>query len=266
MATTILHSVKPRDINPEARLPESDGKPMAETDTHRTLMIDLLTALDEHFQSDPQVYVTGNIFLYYRDEADVLQSISPDVLVVRGVEKKIRRIYNMDVEHKAPGVVIELTSISTKMEDLGNKRFTYAYLGVKEYFIFDPLSETVGPALRGFRLEDGDYVSLPGTRMSSEVLGLDLKVEDGWLRLYDRKTGKRLLTPRETQEARRAAETKAAQESVARKSAEAKATQESAARKSAEAKATQENTARLTAEAEILRLREELARYKAGNK
>lgn len=236
MATTILNSVKPRDNNPEARLPESDGKPMAETDTHRTLMIDLLTALDEHFQNDPQIYVSGNIFLYYRDEAGVLQSISPDILIVRGVEKKIRRIYNMDVERKAPDVVIELTSISTKMEDLGNKRFTYAYLGVKEYFIFDPLSETVGPGLRGFRLKDGEYESLPGTRLTSEVLGLDLKVENGWLRLYDRKTGKRLLTQREGVEARHTAEMKASQESAARH----------------------------TAEAEVKRLREELAIYKAG--
>lgn len=252
MATSILHTAPLREANPEARLPESDGKPMAETDTHRSLMIDLLTALDEHFQNDPLVYVSGNIFLYYRDEADVLQSISPDVLVVRGVEKKIRRIYNMDVEHKAPDVVIELTSISTKMEDLGNKRFTYAYLGVKEYFIFDPLSETTGPALRGFRLEDGDYVSLPPTRLRSDVLGLDLKVEDGWLRLFDRKTGKRLLTPRETQEARRVAEAAGKQESVARKSAEAKASQESAARQAAEA--------------EVLLLREELAKYKTGSK
>lgn len=238
MITGIQQKVSPQNINPEARLPESDGKPMAETDTHRTLMIDLLTALDEHFQSDPQVYISGNIFLYYRDEADVLQSISPDVLVVRGVEKKIRRIYNIDVERKAPDVVIELTSISTKMEDLGNKRFTYAFLGVKEYFIFDPLSETVGPALRGFRLEDGEYVSLPATRMSSEVLGLDLKVEDGWLRLYDRKTGKRLMTSREAREARRAAEEKVKEESGARQAAEA----------------------------EVLRLRDELAKYKTGGK
>jgi Uma2 family endonuclease len=179
MGTGIQRKVSPQDINPVARLPESDGKPLAETDTHRTLMIDLLTALDEHFQCDPQVYVTGNIFFYYQDEAGVLQSISPDIMVVRGVEKKIRRIYNMEIERKAPDVVIELTSISTKREDLGNKRFTYAYLGVKEYFIFDPLSETVGPPLRGFRLENGDYVSMPATRIGSEGLGLDLKVEDG---------------------------------------------------------------------------------------
>jgi Uma2 family endonuclease len=225
---------------------------MAETDTHRTMMIDLLTALDEYFQDDPMVYVSGNIFLYYRDEANALQSISPDILVVRGVEKKIRRIYNMDVERKAPDVVIELTSISTKMEDLGNKRFTYAHLGVKEYFIFDPLSETVGPALRGYRLEGGEYASLPATRMTSEVLELDLKVEDGWLRLFNRKTGKRLLTYHEAAEARQAAELKAEEQSTARKAAEAKAAQESAARHAAEA--------------EVLQLREELAKYRTSQK
>ena len=43
--------------------PESDGKPMAETDLHRQLMNELISQLDYFFQTDPEVYVTGNIFL-----------------------------------------------------------------------------------------------------------------------------------------------------------------------------------------------------------
>jgi len=37
-------------------------------------------------------------------------------------------------------------------------------------------------------------------------LGLDLVVEDGFLRLYNPRTGEKLLTPLEAQEARRQAE------------------------------------------------------------
>ena len=236
----------------EEYLPESDGKPMAETDTHRRYMLDVLDALDEYYRDDPWTYVTGNIFLYYPDETGKLHAVSPDIFVVHGVEKKDRRIYNMKVENKAPEVVIELTSLSTKMEDLGNKRFLYASLGVKEYFLFDPLSETMHPVLRGFRLEDGDYMPIVGTRLHSQVLGLELRLEEGKLRLYNPKTREYLLTREETHKARRAAE-------AARQAAEA-------ARQAAETKAAQEETARRAAEAELARLREELAKSREQKK
>ena len=107
---------------------------MAETDVHRSQMIELLNCLEEYFRADPRVYVTGNIFLYFRNPEGERQAISPDIFVVRGIEKKRRRIYNLDVEKKAPDVVLGLTSRHTKVEDLGNKRVIYADLGVAEYF------------------------------------------------------------------------------------------------------------------------------------
>lgn len=210
MAITTAPAAYPQHAYPEVYLPESDGKPMAETDEHRDIMMDLLDALEEYFRDNAQVYISGNIFVYYKDETGEMQSVSPDILVVRGVQKKRRRIYNLEVEGKAPEVIIELTSLSTKKEDLGNKRFVYANLGVKEYFIFDPFGDTMRPALRGFRLEGGDYVPIVGTRLKSEVLGLELRLDDGKLRLYDFKQNQRLLTRAESHAARRAAETKAA--------------------------------------------------------
>ncbi|MCK6557919.1 Uma2 family endonuclease [candidate division KSB1 bacterium] len=221
MSATGSPILTPERSYPEEYLPASDGRPMAETDVHRRLMLDLLHALEEHFREQPLVYVSGNIFLYYLDERGVRQSISPDVLVVFGVPKKQRRIYKLDAEGKAPDVVIELTSDETKVNDLGDKRYIYATLGVREYFIFDPLQETMRPPLRGFRLENGDYVPLRGSRLNSEVLGLELRVEQDTLRLYDRKTGKRLLTPQEAEAARREAEAKAEREARERQAADA---------------------------------------------
>lgn len=179
---------------------------MAETDVHRSQMIGLLECLGEYYRSDPNVYVTGNILLYYRDEEGERQSISPDVFVVRGIPKKVRRIYNLDVEEKAPDLVIELTSRHTKVEDLGNKRVIYADLGVREYFIFDPLDGSITPQLRGLRLEGGEYIPLVGTPLRSEVLGLDLVIEDHLLRLYDPQTGERLRFHAEAEAALRDAE------------------------------------------------------------
>jgi len=248
-----LESYLGDDPDREEYLPESDGKPMAETDTHRRYMLDVLDALDEHYRDDPWTYVTGNIFLYYPDETGKLHAVSPDIFVVHGVEKKDRRIYNLKVENKAPEVVIELTSPSTKMEDLGNKRFLYASLGVKEYFLFDPFGEAVRPLLRGFRLEDGDYMPIVGTRLHSKVLGLELRLEEGTLRLYNPQTREYLLTREETHQARRAAE-------AARKAAETARHAAETAQQAAETKAAREEAARRAAEAELARLREELAK------
>jgi len=226
-------------------LPESDGKPMAETDKHRQQMIDLLDALKEDFRPEPGVYVTGNIFMHFRDEAGEWQSVAPDIFVVKGVEKKDRSSYNIEEEGQAPDLVIELVSRGSKVEDLGNKRIIYAGLGIKEYFLFDPTGELLSEPLRGYRLEGNEYMAMMEARLHSEVLSLELIVEKGKLRLYDPKTGQRLCTHEESEAARRTAEAKAAQEATARQAAEAKA---------------------VAAEAEIARLREELVRLRGANR
>ncbi len=253
----------------EEYLPESDGKPMAETDLHRLLMIALLHALEEFFRVNPLVYVSGNIFIYYPDEAGVLQSVAPDIFVVFGVAKGERRIYDLAEEGKAPEVVIELTSRSTKVEDLVTKHYIYGRLGVREYFLFDPYCETVQPALTGFRLKGGEYVPITGTRLHSEALGLDLVSEQGLLRLYDPKTGQRLRTPKETEAEFRDALKRLTREFKARQKAEAKAaaaqakaTQELAARQAAEAKAAEELLKRKALEVELARLQKKLTRLK----
>jgi Uma2 family endonuclease len=214
---------------------------MAETDKHRNQMIALLNALEEYYRPDSGIYVTGNILVHYCDEAGEWKFLSPDVIVVKGVEKKERGSYVIEDEGKAPDFIIELVSPSTKVEDLGNKRVIYAGWHVKEYFLFDPTGELFSTPLRGFRLQGNDYVPMMGARLCSEVLELDLVVEQGRLRLYDPKTGQRLSTHEESEAARREAEAKAA---------------------TAEAKAAQEYAARQAAEAELSRLREELAKLR----
>jgi Uma2 family endonuclease len=247
----------------------------------------LLDALEEYYRPDPGIYVTGNILVHYRDEAGEWTFLAPDIFVVKGVEKKDRRSYVIEDEGKAPDLIIELVSPSSKVEDFGNKRVIYAGWGVTEYFLFDPTGELYSGPLRGFRLEGNDYTPMMGARLHSEILELDLVVERGRLRLYDPKTGKYLLTHEESEAVRRTAEEKAAQEEAARRAAEEKAAQEEAARQaaeekaaqeeaarqaaeekaaSAEAKAAQEYAARQAAEAELARLREELVRLRGQNR
>lgn len=206
MSIAQARSFPPYHHREEGYLPESDGRPMAETDIHRDQMIYLLDALQEYLRNDPNAYVTGNIFLYYRDSLGELKSVSPDVFVVKGVKKGQRRIYVLEKEGKAPDVVIELISRETKLEDLGSKRVLYAGFGVAEYYIFDPLQEALSMQLRGYRLEGEDYAPMIGARLHSEVLDLDLVVENHLLRLYDPKTGEYLRSHQEAEIDRRSAE------------------------------------------------------------
>jgi len=204
---TSEYAVRPRVIfRPPVYYPESDGKPMAETDTHIKLLIYLREALADYFRDEPNVYVAGTLFVYYQ-EGDPTKVVAPDVFVVKGVPKRDRRIYQVWKEDKGPDVVFELTSQSTRREDLGPKKGIYEMLGVEEYFIFDPLGEYLEPRLVGFRLAEWGYRRIEGEEpLVSRVLGLELRVEGDFLRLVDPATGEKLLTPLEAQEARRRAE------------------------------------------------------------
>lgn len=203
--------------------PESDGKPMGETDVHIDAMIYLREALRDHFRDDPQIYVAGNMLLYY-EEGNPAACVAPDVFVVQGVAKGERRTYRLWDEGQPPAVVFEITSRGSRLEDLGTKRAVYAMLGVREYFLYDPLGEYLRPSLQGYRLQEGEYQRLlPGAagEFISQALGLELRLEHGRLRVFNPATGERLLTPAEALLARRTEAAARRVEAAARQAAEA---------------------------------------------
>jgi Uma2 family endonuclease len=181
----------------EIEYPESDGKPVAESELHMLQLLTLLFVLRTYFANQQDVYVGANMMMYYV-EGDPKQSVAPDVFVVMGVPKHVRRTFKVWQEGKAPDVVIELSSRGTKYEDTGTKRGLYEALGVQEYFIFDPQREYLNPPLRGYFLRGEGYHVEIGERLKSDVLGLELRVEQEELRLYDSQTGLLLPTPQET--------------------------------------------------------------------
>ena len=207
--------------------PETDGKPMAASDYHRRLLIWTLQALEAHFAQNPEVYISGDIMMYYR-EGDPRKSISPDVLVCFGINPKLRLTYKIWEEGKAPDFVMEFSSKSTYDKDLGEKMDVYASLGIQDYFLYDAEGLYLPSPLMGFTLMDGVYVAIPpGERggFRASVLDLDFHLRDGEIAIYDPVAGKWVQTRAERTE-------------------------------TAEARA--EN-----AEAEAAQLREELARLKA---
>jgi Uma2 family endonuclease len=183
--------------------PESDGKPMAETDLHRDVIVRIIQLL-QSFLADTLAYVSGNLLIYY-EEGNPQRSVAPDCFVVKGAEQRRRRIYKVWDEGKAPDVVFEVTSNKTKREDLGLKKNLYARLGVQEYFLYDPIADYLQPSLQGFWLENGVYRQLsPGADGSlvSRELGLRLALDKSdILQFYDLSTGQRLLTAEERAEA-----------------------------------------------------------------
>jgi Uma2 family endonuclease len=220
-------SARQQDLRKYIDYPESDGQPMGETDKHRQLMIDLIEALKTYFAADPQVYVSGNLMCYY-EENNSKVSISPDVFVVRGAAKHERRIYKF-WEEPVPNVVVEVSSKKTRKEDFGKKKDIYAWLGVREYFVFDPEAKLRAP-LRAFRLHGTELVEemVVGQRVMSYELGLEVVQTKGTLRLYNPRTKALLLTPAESYARAEQEATRAAQEATRANEEAARADEEAA--------------------------------------
>jgi Uma2 family endonuclease len=185
---------RPRTTRP-VDYPTSDGKPMAETDLHRQDMVDLIETLQDYFADQPDVYVTGNLLLYY-EEGNPRKHVSPDVFVVHGAPKlPPRDYYLLWREGRTPEVVIDITSKTTRREDQDKKLALYrGVLRVAEYFQFDPTEDYLEPPLQGHRLVDGHYQPILAVRdrLPSEILGLHLERDGTQLRLYDPTAARRL--------------------------------------------------------------------------
>lgn len=202
--------------------PTSDGKPMAETQTHLWEMMNLITALEDRYRDDPDVYVVGNMLLYYV-QGDSRSVVSPDVFVVKGIPKRVREIYKLWEEGEVPCFVIEVTSKSTRNEDLERKRVLYERLGVEEYILHDPLGEYLRPSLQGFRLVGGRYQKIdlePDGTLVSRTTGLRLCREGEHLRLLDLETGQPLMTDQEARNGVRRTEAALESERAARRALE----------------------------------------------
>lgn len=169
--------------------PESDGRPMAESDMHQAEMISILEVLRAHFAAGPgPAYVAGNNFLYW-ERGNPRAAVSPDVYVVKGVEPGLRKTFKVWEEGgRTPSFVLEVTSDSTRHEDLGAKMTRYRDdLRVPEYFLFDLEGDWIPEHLRGYRLDGEVYErvsALPGGRLLSQELGLELGLLDGHLRFF----------------------------------------------------------------------------------
>ena len=228
--------------------PESDGEPMAETPRHQQVMIDCMDILRSHFHGFADVYIGGNMLLYY-EEGNPRKSVSPDVFMVRGLSKKELRTYKTWEQPSTLDFVLEVASPSTYTRDFNEKMEIYAkILRVKEYCIYDPYHE-IQPSFVGFRLVGNTYqeIAFVEGRLPCETLGLELGERDGVLRLYDPGPETWLGPSRE-----HVAEAKARVSEAENRASEA------------ENRASEEARARREAEAELEKLRAALERLQSS--
>lgn len=272
---TIQHPgvAKPAGAARPIRYRESDGKPMGETEVHVNELLRLFQILKIHFGAQPDVYVGGDLILYY-EEGNPRKSVVPDVFVAVGAAKlPLRLTYLLWQEGVPPTVVIEVTSRSTSRRDRTVKWELYARLGVQEYFLYDPRFpgwETRYPPLQGYRLAGTTYQPMAADvngRLVSAALGLRFEMEAGRLRLTDVASERPLLDPFEVAQRNlalaRQEQQRADQERARANQERARADQEQQRAGEAEARATraqqeieQERT-RADAEAQARRAAEE---------
>ena len=204
---------KPQQVeydDPTIFYPKEDDEPLAETEYQYEPLTYAVAALKAHFADRQDVYVIGDMFVYYRMN-DPSGVVAPDVFVVFGANGNHKRNswFTWREGNLAPTFVMEIASDSTWRIDATRKRDIYAEMGVAEYWRFDPASECFTPPLIGERLVSGEYRPLPVNmdddgmlRGHSDVLGLDICVFQNLdLRLYDPAKGEWLLNYQETQNA-----------------------------------------------------------------
>lgn len=189
-------------------LPVEDGEPM-ETPQHLKNMNVLIDSLHEAWATREDVYIGGNMFVYFSpDQVKTKDYRGPDFFVVQNTTKNVDRQAWVVWEERGrtPDMVVELLSKTTKEFDLKGKKAIYQnILKTPDYFVFDPLEPQ--SSLQGWHLVDHRYQKLlPNDQgwLWCDSLGLWLGTWKGtikhdyreWLRFFD-SHGRMLQLPEE---------------------------------------------------------------------
>ena len=217
--TTLRRTKKHRDVPPPTPndgvyYPESDGKPVAESEFQYIPATYAASALTAFYAESPDIHVTGNMFIYYK-AGDAAMSVAPDIYVTPNLDKRPRISYFMWLEKQVPMFIMEVTSNSIWREATGRKRVLYESWGVPEYWMYDPTKETrLNPLLQGFQPVNGIYEPVeiavdPDTGLChgfSPVLNLELHGRQDWFKFFNPSTGEYIANISESLAARLAAE------------------------------------------------------------
>ncbi|HYH63495.1 MAG TPA: Uma2 family endonuclease [Urbifossiella sp.] len=186
----------------EFMYPSADHMAKAETDHHRRTVSDLIARLDARYASDPNVYVSGGIKVYW-ETWNPYDLVVPDCFVAFGVPKRDRDKYLAWQEPALPAVVFEVFSTESA-DDLPFLLHTYQKdVKVDELFLFDPFRVHEGAALAGYSRVGNELRQLEPADggLTSRRLGVKVSIQGSKLLLLDIKTGAALLTAPEREAA-----------------------------------------------------------------
>ena len=156
----------------------------------------------------PEATVASDLTMPYK-RGDTTRVLVPDLFVALRAERRRTRTSYRLWENPLPDLVMEMLSKKTSEADIGSKWRTYEYLGVREYWLFDPEGFELSTPLVGHRMWGGRYRLVRANaagRLPSRVLGLELYVQDGKLRFRDPETDRDLATYDGSEDGRLAAE------------------------------------------------------------
>ena len=247
---------------------------------HKWALLYARPALQLHFGADGDIFVAADFFVYYV-EGDPTKRVAPDVMAAWGIRRPPRSSYRVWDVGRAPEFVLDVLAEDRHLAEARGKRRIYEEMGVREYFVYDPLGRTMasqpgGRRLRGERLAGGVYRELPREAdgsIRSEVLGLALRVKrretsPEWRQLRFRipETGEDLPTASEERALRIEAEqrTESALRDIERFERQIKEDREATRR--TELKAKQEREATRKAELKAKRDREATRRAQLKSK
>ena len=245
-AKALYRPVPPVGYDAEGH-PESDSAAV-ENDTHARLRAYAMGALLVRYGARPGFYVASDMALLF-ERGNPAAVMAPDLLVAFGAGDRRRPSYKL-WEDPAPDLVLELLSPKTWQRDIEAKRGLYEALGVREFWLFDPIG-MLPCAVNGWRLDAGGSYApvpvLPDGGCRSAALGLDLVPLGTGFRFRDPATGELLLDHVEEAAARRAA-------AAERDRAAAERDRAAAERDRAESARDREAAARRAAEARVAEL------------
>ena len=149
-ARALYRPVPPVGYDDEGH-PESDSATV-ETDTHEDVRAYAVRALRIHFAERPGFFAASDMGLLF-ERGNPAAVMAPDLLVSLGAGDRKRPSYKLWQE-PVPDLVLELLSPKTWQRDVEVKPGLYEELGVREFWLFDPLGR-LPRAVNGWRLDAG---------------------------------------------------------------------------------------------------------------
>ena len=173
---------------------------MAEGPLHDIWSVRLTDIIRTHMDNH-QWLTLHDVLIYWEQEG--VQRAAPDLAIIPGgrLPDPTHQSYHVGRDGPIPIFVVEITSKTTRNDDLNMKPILYASVGIKEYLIIDirtPKSKDW--RLIGYRLEQGhpEYRKLKPDAdggLIFETVGLRfVAVKRSRINVYDISTGERLLT------------------------------------------------------------------------